>query len=326
VEEGVNRNQAQAQAFLQAPRALLAALVLAPLAGLHAEGFSSKTALSLTASQLSTMECRYFTELLGRTSAKSIAALFAPLENTQVDTIVRCPMGWRFYSFPSQVDRTWQEPDKHPRNSDLYPGWKKMVDHLAAGGDPLRDALELARKQEKRFIISFRMNDSHYVQNEQFPTHNNFWRDHPEYRLGRDSRIPQVLNYSIPQVRDFYFAVLEEICTNYDIDGVELDFQRAPQFFHHDELDDGRAIMTAHVGRIREMLDKVGQMRGRRLELGARVLPTVRANRDIGLEILEWDAAGWLDGIIVSSATLRRRTSASKTSPPAGQKPKSSGS
>ncbi|MFZ2642824.1 MAG: family 10 glycosylhydrolase [Verrucomicrobiia bacterium] len=278
---------------------------------LFADGFSTKTAPTLTPSKAANMECRYFTELLGIASAKSLAAQFDPIENTQVDTIVCCPMGWRFYNYPSQVDLTWKEPNKHPRDLQLYAGWKKMVDNLAAGGDPLKDALKLARKQKKRFIVSFRMNDNHYVHKEQFPTHNNFWRDHPEYRLGKDSGTRHVLgsmsvfNYSVPQVRDFYFAVLEEICTNYDVDGVELDFQRAPRFFHDNELDAGRAIMTAHVKRIREMLDKAGQSRGRRLQLGARVLPSVQANYDVGLDVLAWDAAGHLDSITVSSSYVQ---------------------
>ncbi|MBM3858181.1 MAG: hypothetical protein FJ395_00860 [Verrucomicrobia bacterium] len=285
--------------------AFLCLAFIAP--SLFAAGFSTKTASTLTPSKVATMECRYFTELLGTTSAKSLASQFDPIENTQVDTIVCCPMGWRFYSYPSRVDLTWKEPDKHPRDLQLFPNWKKMVDNLAAGGDPLRDALQLARKQQKRFIVSFRMNDSHYVRQEQFPTHNNFWRDHPEYRLGNDPKFTgtlgslPVFNYSVHQVRDFYFAVLEEICANYDVDGVELDFQRAPRFFYHDDLNAGRAVMTAHVQRIRAMLDKVGQSRGRRLELGVRVLPTIQANYDIGLDVLTWDAAGYLDGITVSS-------------------------
>jgi uncharacterized lipoprotein YddW (UPF0748 family) len=35
----------------------------------------------------------------------------------------------------------------------------------------------------------------------------------------------------IPEVRDYYFSILRELCTNYDVDGVELDFQRYPKFF-----------------------------------------------------------------------------------------------
>ena len=62
--------------------------------------------------------------------------------------------------------------------------------------------------------------------------------------------------------------------------------------------------MTAHVKRIREMLDKVGQARGRHLQLGARVLPTVQANLAIGLEVMAWDAAGWLDSLTVSSSYI----------------------
>jgi hypothetical protein len=275
-----------------------------------AQGFSTRTEPSVTPAKVAGMECRYFTELLGIHSEEGIRRQFDPIANTEIDTVVCCPMAWRFYNYPSKVDLTWKEPDKHRRDVQLFPNWKKMVDNLAAGGDPLRDALQAARRLKKRFVVSFRMNDSHYVSNGQFPTHNNFWRDHPEYRLGNDAgasspSVPaNVLNYMVPEVRDFYFSVLEEICTSYDVDGVELDFQRAPRFFHAGEIERGRAAMTAHVRRIRTMLDNVSQSRGRRLEFCVRVLPTVKANEEIGLDVMAWEAAGWLDGMTVSSSYI----------------------
>ena len=59
----------------------LTALLLAHLAALNAaDGFSHKTAPSLTPSKVANMECRYFTELLGLTSAKSLASQFGPIE------------------------------------------------------------------------------------------------------------------------------------------------------------------------------------------------------------------------------------------------------
>ena len=276
----------------------------------EAEGFSKKTTPSLTADKAANMECRYFIELLTVSSPDRITGLLDPIANTEVDTVVCCPMGWRFYNFPSTVDTTWKEPKKHSRNLALFPSWEKMVNNLAAGGDPLRDALAATRKLKKTFIVSFRMNDSHYIQTEDFPTHNNFWRDHPEYRLGNDTKSLSasdsgpVFNYLVPEVRDFYFSVLEEICTKYDVDGVELDFQRAPRFFHDRELAKGTEVMTAHVQRIRAMLDRIGAQRGKHLQLGVRAMPTVKDNLKRGLDILAWDAAGWLDGIIVSSSYL----------------------
>ena len=296
-------------ALIKNHRRLVAALagLLIALHPAPAAGFSPKTAPTVTAEKAANMEVRYFTELLTASSQSSLDRQFGPIAGTEVTTVVCAPMGWRFYNFPSEVDRTWREPEEFPRKTELFPAWRKMVDNLAAGGDPLRDALAMTRRMDKRFVVSFRMNDSHYVYNEEFPMHNNFWRAHPEYRLGQDtvskavSESTKVFNYLRPEVRDFYFAVLEEICTKYDIDGVELDFQRAPRFFYNREIDQGRTVMSAYVGRIREMLDRVSQQRGRALELGVRVLPTIAENQAIGLDVLAWDAAGWLNGIVVSS-------------------------
>lgn len=277
---------------------------------LDAEGFSSKTAPSLTPSAVAKMECRYFTELLGVASKAHVEKQLEPIRGTEVDTVVCCPMGWRFYNFPSEVDTTWKEPDKFPRNVALFRNWRKMVDHLNAGGDPLRDALAATRRLNKAFIVSFRMNDSHYIDTEEFPTHNNFWRGHPAYRLGSEAKpagvstSPRVFNYLVPEVRDFYFSVLEELCTKYDVDGVELDFQRAPRFFPDQKITEGRAVMSAHIERIRRMLDRVGKERGRRLQLGVRALHTVEANLQIGADLLAWDRAGWLDSITVSPSYI----------------------
>lgn len=289
------------------PSFRLAAGLLAVVSLASAAGFAPQSAPTVTPERAANMDVRYFTELLGRSSKASVEGQFAPIANTEVTTVVCCPMGWRFYSFPSAVDLTWKEPGKFPRDHARFPNFQKVVDYLQAGGDPLQDAVDVTRRMGKRFIASFRMNDSHYVYIENFPTHNNFWRAHPEFRLGTStersslSEKSMVFDYMRPEVRDFYFSVLEEIVTKYDVDGVELDFQRAPRYFHDRNIEAGRAVMTAHVGRIRAMLDRVGAQRGKQLELSVRVPHTLKANWDIGVDLRAWDAAGWLDGIIVSS-------------------------
>jgi hypothetical protein len=292
-----------------------AVVVLAGLAvgapPVDAGGFSTKTAPTVTAAQAAKMDVRYFTELLTVHSQAGIDRQFGPIAGTEVTTVVCAPMGWRFNNFPSEVDRTWREPDAFPRDLAAFPTWRRLVDNLAAGGDPLRDALATARRMGKRFVVSFRMNDSHYVYLERFPMHNNFWRAHPEFRLGPSNGKSQslsestaVLNYLRPEVRGFYFAVLEELCTKYDVDGVELDFQRAPRFFRDREMEQGRVVMTEHVGRIRAMLDRIGRQRGRALELCVRVLPTMAENLGAGMDVMAWEAAGWLDGLVVSSGYI----------------------
>jgi hypothetical protein len=301
---GQHRRRMQSHGMRIVSVAMLVCLAASPLR-LSAEGFATKTAPTLTPAKVAGMECRYFTELLGTHSKAQVEKQLEPIAATDVNTVVCCPMGWRFYNFPSEVDTTWKEPGAYARDVARFPNWQKMVDNLKAGGDPLRDALEAVRRLKKGFIISVRMNDNHYVDQEEFPTHNNFWRAHPEYRLDPEGkstapRNTRVFNYLMPEVRDFYFAVIEELCTKYDVDGVELDFQRAPYFFHEKDLERGRAVMSAHIERIRRMMDRVGRERGKHLQLGVRALHTVAANLQIGADLIAWDHAGWIDSITVS--------------------------
>src|SRR5690606_27091005 len=111
-------------------------------------------------------------ELLGVSSIDGIKRQLSPLINTDISTVVCCPMGWRFYNFPSKVDLTWKESDKFPRNNRLYPNWKKMVDNLNKGRDPLKDALERTRSQEKEYTIKHSINDNHFGSVDDHQTHN----------------------------------------------------------------------------------------------------------------------------------------------------------
>ena len=111
----------------------------------------------------------------------------------------------------------------------------------------------------------------------------------------------RLFNYLLPPVRDYYFAILQELCTNYDVDGVELDFQRFPKFFPSDKLDEGTSVMTAFVRRIKEMMDRIGRERGKSLKLCIRVPETLAKCQEAGLDVPGWDAAGLVEMINISS-------------------------
>lgn len=153
------------------------------------------------------------------------------------------------------------------------------------------------------------MNDHHYITDLTWLTHNFFWREHPEYWLGdsetspysRDNDNVRLLNYMIPEVRDYYFSIIEELCVNYDVDGVELDFQRFPRFFHNNKIKEGTQVMTAFVKRIRNMLNRTGNERGKSLKLCVRVPETIAKCKAAGLNVPAWDAARLVDMINISS-------------------------
>ena len=122
-----------------------------------------------------------------------------------------------------------------------------------------------------------------------------FYRDHPEYRIGPKlgSAQFQVLNWAIPEVPARKLALISELCENYDIDGLELDFMRFYSFFPRDKTtgEQRRAIMTGFVREVRAALDRTAR-EGRRRWLCARVPGFLSALDPLGLDLAALAAAG----------------------------------
>ena len=240
-------------------------------------------------------------------SAQHIQSFIEKLKETDVDAVMCCPTLWRTNFYPSDVDPTWKKY-RPGQPKSKFASWDYSMRYLHAGGDPVKETLEACRKAGKDFFISYRMNDHHYVADLAWPCHNDIWRDHPEYWLGNTETSPytkkdnvRLFNYLLAPVRDYYFAIIQELCTKYDVDGVELDFQRFPKFFPSDKLEDGTRVMTAFVGRLKEMMSRIGRERGKSLKLCIRVPETVEKCQTAGLDISAWDAAGLVEMINISS-------------------------
>ncbi len=62
-------------------------------------------------------------------------------------------------------------------------------------------------------------------------------------------------------VRDERFALISEVLTNYEVDGFELQFNFWPHYFHPDEVEEGRQIMTEWVGQVYEAVKRSGSER-----------------------------------------------------------------
>jgi len=63
-----------------------------------------------------------------------------------------------------------------------------------------------------------------------------FKKDHPEMLFGSREAPPKFgfwsgLDYGRPEVQQRAFKLLEEVCRNYDLDGIQLDWLRPPPHF-----------------------------------------------------------------------------------------------
>jgi len=146
-------------------------------------------------------------------------------------------------------------------------------------------------------MASIRMSDVHHASNMYRSLTPKIMLDHPEWRIRQaDGKIDVALDYTFEGVRNHRLAILEELVTNYDIDGLELDFMRSCRYFPAHLAEERIPIMTEFVGMIRAMMDRVSnEKKSDRFLLGIRVPPSLSECPGLGLDPKTWVQKGWID-------------------------------
>lgn len=94
-------------------------------------------------------------------------------------------------------------------------------------------------------------------------------------------------------MRGHAFRFIDDVCTRYDVDGIEMEFMRNPAYFKRQAWGDGctdeeRSLMTAFVRRVWSMTEQVGLERGRPILIAARLPGAVGAYELFGLDVTRW--------------------------------------
>lgn len=184
-------------------------------------------------------------------------------------------------------------------------GVSKIGQYLLKGGDMLQTLVETCSTLQIRPFLSFRLNDGHHTRDlvESLelgrPTLNmarHYWDNYEAFRIGSDltNWDDAVFDWSIPEVRDYKFALIEEACANYDIAGLELDFLRHWVRFNAEvPLEKRYEITTAFVNRVRLMLDRTAVARGLpRRHLCIRVPANAEVRPEQGVDLAALTEAG----------------------------------
>ncbi len=243
-----------------------------------------------------------------------LATRLAPCVDTQVDTVFYCTTeDIGYYLHRSKIADLFTRP--HP---GLPISAKvKLVAALAEQGtDVLEVALEFLHAHGKEVFWSHRMNGMEDMIAEFLLSR--FKAEHPQWWLGKtgdDKKYPpgdhrhwyRVLDYAVPQVREYVLAIIQEVIDNYDIDGVELDYLRNPWLFKETYSDPVRPVTREHCllmvefhKKIRAMLDAKSRRIGRPLLMALRVPKYVDISRYLGLDIEENLKSGAVDLIVGS--------------------------
>lgn len=223
------------------------------------------------------------------TPERFLATRTTPLLGSQVDAIFYCTGVFNFYSHRTKE----AEIQKSPKTGNRF-----LYKLHELGTDSLQLMVEFGHKHDIEVFWSMRMNDTHDSGRPELLCQ---WkRDHPEYLVGKKGvKYPYGCNrwssvdYGRQEVRDKVYRIFAEVCTNYDVDGIEMDFFRHPVLFKPQMR--GKPVTQEHcdkltelVRRLRKMADEVGMRRGRPILIATRVQDSVGYCKAYGIDLVRW--------------------------------------
>jgi len=252
-------------------------------------------------------EVPYYPKDLPLTAENLLARRTSPLVGSQVDTLFYCPIssGFSYFTHNTKVGTVLEHPLFGSRNVA-----RELIDQ---GTDALKMIVDFSHANNLEVFCSMRMNDTHdaaHRPDNPYPLFPPLKEQHPEWLIGTpENRSPHApwssVDYTRPEIRDLAFRFIEEVCQNYDVDGVEMDFFRHMAYFKSvgyggtasgEEL----GMMTELVRRIRTMADAEGRKRGRPILIAMRVPDSVEYSKAVGLDLERWLSEGLVDLLVGS--------------------------
>lgn len=213
----------------------------------------------------------------------------AALAGSHVDAIFYCTGVFNYYKHDTKAGELLLREDGDG------PHIRALLDQ---GTDPLELMTAFGHEHGLEVFWSMRMNDTHDSGN---PALFCQWKaDHPEYLVGtKGVKYPYGCNrwssvdYGRAEVREKVFGILEDVCTRYDVDGIELDLFRHPVLFKPQMT--GEAVTQAHcdlltalVARIRRMADGVAAERDRPMLIAVRAPDSLGYCKALGIDLARW--------------------------------------
>jgi Glycosyl hydrolase-like 10 len=237
----------------------------------------------------------------------------SPLKGSHVKTISYCTLSSSFGQFThaTKVGEHLTNTHKRKGRINVTPEFAKL------GTDPLKEVIKYAQANKMEVFWSNRVNDTHdsgHRPDKPYERWSKLKQAHPEWLMGKSGqRFPSgrwsAVDFTHPEIRDLAVKYITEVCENYDIDGVELDFFRHLYLFKSvvkggKASASERAMLTEMIRKIRRMTERVGMKKGKAILVAIRVPDSVEYCRDLGIDLRQWLKEGLVD-IIIGSGYFR---------------------
>ncbi len=152
--------------------------------------------------------------------------------------------------------------------------------------------------------ISIRMNDAHCPDDETCFLRPDFFYEAREKGLmisscGTDyGYFRNCFDYAHAEVRNMMLNYIRELVERYDMDGLELDFQRELYCFDYKKNSDCYRIMNDFMRQARDIVNKAAEKKGHDILLMARVSPSIEDSLAYGFDVKTWAAEGLIDAVV----------------------------
>ena len=237
------------------------------------------------------------------------------LKGSDVTTISYCSISSSFgqFSHHTKVGEFLTKP------YELKPGRRNVVpEFVKLRTDPLEVTCKFAHENGFEFFWSNRINDCHdhaHRLDKPYPKWSKLKTEHPEYLFGAiGEKLPHgrwsAVDFSHQEIRDLCVKYYTEVCENYDVDGVELDFFRSLALLFRDvargeyatqeQLD----MLTDMLTQIKKMTERVGMEKGNPILILARLPDGIEYCRGMGVDLQKWMSEGLVD-IVVGGGLFR---------------------
>lgn len=255
----------------------------------------------------------YFSQNEKTTLEGFLAKRTSPLAGTHVDTLAYCTIssGFSYFTHNTKagmvLTRSGHEFGLEPNARNIT---KELID---LGTDCLQAVVDFSHQHKMEVFWSMRMNDTHDAAHQPSKPYFLFpplKAEHPDWLVGDHVRRTPYgrwssVDYARPEIRELTFRYIEEVCRNYDVDGVELDFFRHLCYFKSTATggsanDQERAMMSELMARVRRMTEDVGRQRGRPILIAVRVPDSVGYCRDMGFDLERWLSDGLVDLLVTT--------------------------